>query len=141
MKKIKIYIGGKGMKLGAIGFFVENLDVMVKFYRDVMNMKLNIDMDGFAGFVTQDGFFFNLCTRSARVNISSIPISYPKGLNGSMQISFNVQKYEDVDKEYERLVKAGAIPVSKPISKPYGLREAYVADPEGNLIEVVSSSE
>ncbi|QOR36102.1 VOC family protein [Clostridium sp. 'deep sea'] len=129
------------MKLGAMGFFVKNLDVMVKFYRDIMNMKLNIDMEGFAGFVTEDGFFFNLCTRSERVNISSIPISYPKGLNGSMQISFNVQKYEDVDKEYERLVKAGATPVSKPISMPYGLREAYVADPEGNLVEIVASKE
>lgn len=129
------------MNLGAIGFFVENLDVMVKFYRDVMNMKQNIDMDGFAGFVTEDGFYFNLCTRSERVNLSSIPISYPKGLNGTMELSFGVPKYADVDIEYERLTKAGAKPVSKPDTKPYGLREAYVADPEGNLIEIVSSNE
>jgi len=129
------------MKLGAIGFFVENFDVMVKFYRDVMNMKQNIDMDGFAGFVTEDGFYFNLCTRSERENLSSIPITYPKGLNGTMELSFGVPKYEDVDKEYERLIKAGAKPVSKPDTKPYGLREAYVADPEGNLIEIVSSNE
>ena len=129
------------MKLGAIGLFVEDLDVMVKFYRDVMNMKQNIDMDGFAGFETEDGFYFNLCTRSERENLSSTPISYPKGLNGTMELSFGVAKYEDVDMEYERLTKAGAKPISKPDTKPYGLREAYVADPEGNLIEIVSSNE
>lgn len=129
------------MKLGAIGFFVKNLDVMVKFYRDVMNMKQNIDMDGFAGFITEDGFFFNLCTRDESKILSSIPISYPKGLNGTMELSFGVPKYEDVDMEYERLIRAGAKPVSKPDTKPYGLREAYVADPEGNLIEIVSSND
>lgn len=129
------------MKLGAIGFFVKDLDVMVKFYRDVMNMKQNIDMDGFAGFETDDGFFFNLCTRSERVNLTSSPISYPEGLNGTMEISFGVPKYEDVDIEFERITKAGARPVSRPDTKPYGLREAYVADPEGNLIEIVSSNE
>lgn len=129
------------MKLGAIGFFVENFDEMVKFYRDVMKMKQNIDMNGFAGFVTEDGFYFNLCTRGVMENLTSMPISYTKGLNGTMQLSFGVPKYADVDVEYERLTKAGAKPISRPVSKPYGLREAYVADPEGNLIEIVSSNE
>lgn len=43
------------MNLGAIGFFVDNLEIMVSFYRDIMQMKQNIDMNGFAGFETEDG--------------------------------------------------------------------------------------
>lgn len=129
------------MKLGAIGLIVEDFDVMVNFYKDIMNMKQNVDMNGFAGFVTEDGFYFNICRRGNGETLSTMPITYPEGLNGTMQLSFNVPKYADVDVEYERLIKAGAEPVSKPVSKSYGLREAYVADPEGNLIEIVSSNE
>jgi lactoylglutathione lyase len=55
-----------------------------------------------------------------------------------MEISFSVPLPEDVDKEFERLVKAGATPIKEPISQPYGLRESIVADPEGNLIEIVA---
>lgn len=58
-----------------------------------------------------------------------------------MQLSFSVPKYDDVDKEYARLVNAGAKPVIDPNTKLYGLREAYIADPEGNLIEIVSSND
>jgi predicted enzyme related to lactoylglutathione lyase len=129
------------MKLAAIGFFVKDLELMIKFYRDVMKLKQNIDMEGFAGFETEDGFFFNLCVRSERPNLTSMPVTYPEGINGSMEISFGVSKYEDVDKEFERIVKAGGKAVSYPVTKPYGLREAYIADPEGNLIEIVSSNE
>jgi len=70
------------------------------------------------------------------MNLSQL--DYPKGLNGSMEISFNVPTPEDVDKEFDRLVKAGATPVKEPISQPYGLRESVVVDPEGNLIEIVA---
>lgn len=127
------------MKLAAMGFFVEDLDVMVKFYRDVLNMKQNVDMDGFAGFVTEDGFFFNLCVREVIKERSLKELVFPRGINGGMQLSFSLSHPDEVDREYERLIEAGAEAVSAPVTQHYGLREAYVADPEGNLIEFVAS--
>lgn len=123
------------MELGAITFFVEDMEKMVTFYRDVMNMDIHWDGGVFTGVQLKSGVYFNLCQRE----VMGLPrLEIPKGLNGTMEISFNVPSPEDVDKEYERVVKAGATPVKQPITQPYGLRESFVADPEGNLIEIVA---
>ena len=59
-------------------------------------------------------------------------------VNGTMEISFDVPCFADVDKEYERAVSMGAKPVFAPTTEPWGQRTCYVADPEGNLIEISS---
>lgn len=123
------------MELGAITFFVKDMEKMVTFYRDVMNMPIEWDGGVFTGVQLKSGVFFNLCQREV-MGLSQLEI--PKALNGTMEISFNVPSPEDVDKEFARVVKAGATPVKQPISQPYGLRESFVADPEGNLIEIVA---
>ena len=43
---------------------------------------------------------------------------------------------DDVDKEYNRMIQAGAKAVIPPIDAPYGMRIAYEADSEGNQIEI-----
>ncbi len=67
--------------------------------------------------------------------------AYPFGLNGTMELSFDVPTFADVDKEYDRAVDMGATPVFKPTTEPWGQRTCYVADPEGNLIEISSFKE
>lgn len=123
------------MELGAITLFVKDMEKMVTFYRDVMNMPIEWDGGVFTGVQLKSGVYFNLCQREV-MGLSQLEI--PKGLNGTMEISFNAPSPEDVDKEFARVVEAGATPVKQPISQPYGLRESFVADPEGNLIEIVA---
>ena len=67
--------------------------------------------------------------------------AYPFGLNGTMELSFDVPTFADVDKEYARAVSMGAMPVMQPTTEPWGQRTSYVADPEGNLIEISSFNE
>lgn len=124
------------MEIGAITLIVEDMEKMVSFYRDVMNMAIEWDGGVFTGVQLKSGVFFNIYQRDV-LGISDI--GYPKGLNGTMQISFGVTSPKDVDKEFERLVKAGAVPIKEPISQPYDLREAIVSDPEGNLLEIVAT--
>jgi lactoylglutathione lyase len=58
---------------------------------------------------------------------------------GFGHIAFRVS---DVEGEYHRLVGAGAQPRVAPTDAPRpGARMAWVADPEGNLIELISSRE
>jgi uncharacterized glyoxalase superfamily protein PhnB len=45
---------------------------------------------------------------------------------------------DEVDKEYHRMVSKGATPIIEPKTYPWGLRSCYVADPEGNLIEIAT---
>ena len=46
------------------------------------------------------------------------------------------------DNEYERLSKLGVqFPTGEPTTFSFGIRNFYVADPEGNLLEVGSVNE
>ncbi|MFT3982912.1 MAG: VOC family protein [Lachnospiraceae bacterium] len=64
--------------------------------------------------------------------------TYPSGLNGTVELAFDVANFAQVDTEYARVVKAGATPVFPPTDEPWGQRASYVADPDGNLIEISS---
>ncbi len=48
----------------------------------------------------------------------------------------------DVDAEYERLSKLNvSFPCGAPMTFDFGIRNFYVADPEGNLLEIGSMNE
>lgn len=127
------------MRLGAIALFVDNMENMVRFYRDIMKLALEYDGGGFTGVRTAEGIYFNLCDRTLFESQLSRKFDYPSGLNGTMEITFDVPRFADVDLEYARLIEAGAQPVYPPTTEPYGLRICYFADPEGNLIEICSN--
>jgi uncharacterized glyoxalase superfamily protein PhnB len=67
--------------------------------------------------------------------IISKSFDYPKGLNGTVELAFNLKTHADVDKEYNRLMDLGVASVFSPTTMPWGQRTCYVADPEGNLLE------
>ena len=66
---------------------------------------------------------------------------YPEGFNGTMELAFDVPTYADVDMEYQHALANGAAPVLPPTTEPWGQRTCYVADPDGNLIEIGSFNE
>lgn len=49
-----------------------------------------------------------------------------------------VDTFEEVDASFRRTVEHGATPVLEPTTEPWGQRTCYIADPEGNLIEIGS---
>lgn len=54
-------------------------------------------------------------------------------------VKFN---FSDVDAEYERLSKLNVpFPCGAPMTFDFGIRNFYVADPEGNLLEIGSMNE
>ena len=63
---------------------------------------------------------------------------YLKGFNGHYEIALHVDTYEEVDKEYARIIAQGGQAVLEPTTEPWGQRTCYIADPEGNLIEIGS---
>lgn len=67
--------------------------------------------------------------------------SYPDGFNGTMEIALDVPTYADVDREYQNALDCGAQPVLPPTTEPWRQRTSYVADPDGNLIEIGSFTE
>jgi len=64
--------------------------------------------------------------------------TYPSGNNGTFELALDVDTPEEVDKEYHKMVNKGATPIIEPKTYPWGLRSCYIADPEGNLIEIAT---
>lgn len=79
--------------------------------------------------------------RKSIEQMTSQRFTYPSGINGTMEISFDTPSFADVDKEYDRAISMGAKPIMEPTTEPWGQRTCYVADPEGNLIEISSFNE
>ena len=46
--------------------------------------------------------------------------------------------FEEVDKAYADAIAKGAVSVLEPETEPWGQRTCYIADPEGNLVEIGS---
>ena len=60
-------------------------------------------------------------------------------INQTFEIALWLPSFADVDSEYERLSKLDVqFPTGEPITYPFGIRNFYVADPEGNLLEIGS---
>ena len=70
--------------------------------------------------------------------MTSRKYEYIKGLNGHFEIALYVDTFEEVDKRFAEVVSKGATPVLEPTTEPWGQRTCYIADPEGNLIEIGS---
>jgi uncharacterized glyoxalase superfamily protein PhnB len=125
------------MEIDTIGLFVNNMEIMVKFYRDIIGLKTNWNGEPNAEFEA-GGCRLIMFGRNDFEKMTSQEYNYPKGRNGTMEIAFNQGTYDDVDKEYKRLMDLGVESVFPPTTMPWGERTCYVADPEGNLLEVCS---
>ena len=125
------------IRIDAVGLFVKDMKTMVAFYHDVMGMETNWKGEANAEFFT-DGARLIMYGRDDFEKMTSQRYSYPNGWNGTMELAFELPLFQDVDIEFTRLVAAGAIPVMPPTDEPWGQRTSFVADPEGNLLEIGS---
>ena len=126
------------MKLDGFGLFVDDMAAMIRFYRDVMGFEIKEEESTSNVYLIKDGTLFLLYGRKDFEAMTSRKYQYIKGLNGHMEIALYVDTFEEVDKAYANAVSKGAAPVLAPETEPWGQRTCYIADPEGNLIEIGS---
>ena len=126
------------MRLDGFGLFVKDMGTMIRFYRDVLGFEIKEDENTSNVYLVKDGTLFLLYARDDFEKMTSRKYEYVKGLNGHAEIALYVDTFEEVDAEFEKAVAKGAAPVLKPTTEPWGQRTCYIADPEGNLIEIGS---
>ena len=126
------------MRLDGFGLFVEDMGRMIRFYRDVLGFEIKEDEDTSNVFLVKDGTLFLLYGRSDFEKMTSRRYEYIKGLNGHSEIALYVDTFEEVDERFKEVVQKGAQPILEPTTEPWGQCTCYVADPEGNLIEIGS---
>lgn len=126
------------MKLDGFGLLVEDMPTMVRFYRDVLGFEITEGENAVNVYLVKDGTLFMLYERKNFEEMTSRKYEYIKGFNGHFEIALYVDTYEEVDVEYAKAVSKGALSILEPTTEPWGQRTCYIADPEGNLIEIGS---
>ena len=126
------------MKLDGVGLFVNDMATMVRFYRDVLGFEIKESENAVNVYLIKNGTLFMLYERKNFEKMTNRKYEYLKGLNGHFEIALYVDTFEEVDSEYAKAVEKGAQSVLEPTTEPWGQRTCYIADPEGNLIEIGS---
>lgn len=126
------------MRLDGFGLFVDDMPTMVRFYRDVLGFEIKEGEDAINVYLIKDGTLFMLYERKNFEKMTSRKYEYLKGLNGHFEIALYVDTFEEVDAQYENAIAKGAQSVLEHVTEPWGQRTCYIADPEGNLIEIGS---
>ena len=133
---------GKEARVG-VSLLAGSMEAMIPFYRDILGFQTQWDGGDFAEFQTASGEL-SLFMYSRRAFAQSLGERYvpPEGINQTFEIALWLPSFADVDEEYERLSKLDvSFPLGAPVTYPFGIRNFYVADPEGNLLEVGSTRE
>ena len=126
------------MKLDGFGLFVEDMGRMIRFYRDVLGFEIQESEDTNNVYLVKDGTLFLLYGRRDFEKMTSRKYEYIKGLNGHFEIALYVDTFDEVDKAYADAIAKGAVSVLVPETECWGQRTCYIADPEGNLVEIGS---
>ncbi|MBR4628182.1 MAG: VOC family protein [Ruminococcus sp.] len=126
------------MRLDGFGLFVEEMGRMIRFYRDVLGFEIKEDEDTSNVYLIKDGTLFLLYERRDFEKMTGRKYEYIKGLNGHTELALYVDTFDEVDEQFRKAVEKGAVPVLEPETEPWGQRTCYIADPEGNLIEIGS---
>jgi len=126
------------VRLDGFGLLVGDMGKMVRFYRDVLGFEIKEAEETSNVYLVKDGTLFLLYGRNDFEKMTNRKYEYLKGINGHFEIALYVDTFDEVDTEYNKAVKNGAASVLPPTTEPWGQRTCYIADPEGNLIEIGS---
>lgn len=129
------------MKLDGVGIFVRDMGTMIRFYRDVLGFEITEPEDAVNVYLIKDGTLFLFYPREKFEAFASQAFGYGDGINGHFEIALAAENYAAVDRIYAEVTAKGAKGVVAPITCPWGQRTCYIADPEGNLVEIGSFTE
>ncbi len=111
---------------------VEDLDRALEFYTGILGMRLGHRSGPFAQLDT-GATRIALYSREAMQDTLGYAISAAPEKSPGFELGFKVP---DVDEAFAELVRKGAAPASKPTTRHWGQRTAYLRDPDGHLIEL-----
>lgn len=126
------------LRLDGFGIFVREMDVMIRFYRDVLGFGIK-EAEGTSNvFLEKDGTLFLLYGRDDFERMTGRGFNYAPGVHAHCELALSVENYAAVDRAFAEATAKGAQAIMAPTTEPWGQRTCYIADPEGNLIEIGS---
>ena len=126
------------MRLDGYGLSVNDMAVMIRFYRDVLGFDIKEAEDTDNVYLVKDGTLFLLYGRKDFETLTGKRYEYLKGINAHSEMALYVDSFSQVDEEYQKAIDNGATSLLEPTTEPWGQRTCFIADPEGNIIEIGS---
>lgn len=126
------------MRLDGYGLFVKDMATMIRFYRDVLGFEIKEDENTDNVYLIKDGTLFLLYGRKDFETLTGKRYEYLKGINAHSEMALYVDSFSQVDEEYQKAIDNGATSLLEPTTEPWGQRTCFIADPEGNIIEIGS---
>src|SRR5690606_37847815 len=115
-------------KVNAVVLFVQDLDQVMRFYRDTVGLEVVFSDDVSFAF-NLEGQDFAIVKVSAGVEMLNEDLLQPAPGHRVMLCA----DVDDVDAVYNALTAKGVAFIKPPIDQDWGWRTAYFADPEGNI--------
>lgn len=126
------------MRLDGYGLFVKDMSTMIRFYRDVLGFEIKEEENTDNVYLVKDGTLFLLYGRKDFETLTGKRYEYLKGINAHSEMALYVDSFSQVDEEYKKAIDNGATSLLEPTTEPWGQRTCFIADPEGNIIEIGS---
>jgi len=127
-----------GIKFDMFGIFVEDLNMMVDFYKNVIGLEIDWNGEGPYAEFKHEGIRFSMFSRKELPQLLGTTPEFPKKLNGTFELAINVGDPKNVDVKYNEIISKGGKEIYPPRDEPWNMRSAMLADPEGNIIEIAS---
>lgn len=89
-------------------------------------------------YLVKDGTLFLLYGRKDFEKLTSKRFEYLQGINAHSEMALYVDTFQEVDEQYQNAISKGASSLLEPTTEPWGQRTCFIADPEGNVIEIGS---
>ena len=125
-----------GIRLYGMRLMVEDLRRMVNFYHDVLGFEMTYQEGMKHVCLEKDGTAFLMCGRRDFEQMTCRGYQYTGGVCGHFQIVLEVDDEAEVDRVYQKVIGTGAQSVFAPRTMEKGQRVCYIADPEGNVVEI-----
>jgi uncharacterized glyoxalase superfamily protein PhnB len=117
-----------------VGLFVGDLKKMISFYCYVLQFETNWDGGLYASLKKGDNDLFMFDRKQYAESIGET-YTPPTGINLTMEMYLRFPTAE-VDQVYDRMKKQNVRIIEELSTKPWGQRNFFIADPEGNIIEI-----
>lgn len=123
-------------RISGIVLMTEDMGSMIEFYRNAL--EFNLEMQGSRAYFEKDGIILTMAGRRDYERLTCRGYGYGGGVTNHFHLRITVN---DVDTMHQKCLGCGAQQVTAPGNNEWGEYTSCVADPDGNIIELVKEND
>ena len=131
-KDIKAWNDENSLRISGVILMTEDMGRMIDFYRNALDFSM--EMQGSRAYFEKDGVVLTMVGRRDYERLTCRGYGYGGGVTNHFHLRITSK---DVNKLYQKCLDCGAQHVMSPAENEWKEYTACVADPDGNIIEII----